>query len=248
MPDDMPELSKSDGETDEMSDFIVHDDDDEEGSYRDETEEDEEGEEDEGEEEERGEEEVEEVEEAEKIDDGIDVSNIVHGRRQRKPVKRYEDEVFASEDYQRLLFCDIPEEEMKAALHDEDFSDEESGEEEDDVYEDEDEDEDEDENEEDEDAENNKTMLKTSENSRVTKDDPRKGTSPRVDLLKGYVTNDDVSKASARSTKDDKPNKEPRVANGDVSKASKTEARNPSKHTNAITREEGRSNKTPRVR
>ena len=54
--------------------------------------------------------------------DHIDASNIMDGPRRRKSTKRYEDDVFSSEEYLRMLMYDIPSEEIDAALYDEDFT------------------------------------------------------------------------------------------------------------------------------
>ena len=53
----------------------------------------------------------------------LDVSNIVSGKRKRTQTKRYETEVFQTKEYQKLMFCDIPQEELQAAICDEDFTD-----------------------------------------------------------------------------------------------------------------------------
>jgi X-linked retinitis pigmentosa GTPase regulator len=66
----------------------------------------------------------------------INSSNILTGKRTRKPVKRFEDDLFQSEEYKKMMLCDIPEDELNAALEDDFSSDEEEGEEDDD-YEDE---------------------------------------------------------------------------------------------------------------
>lgn len=55
-------------------------------------------------------------EEAVKRDlDGIDPSNIVAGRRVRRRTQFLEREIFASPDYQRMMLCDVPKEELHAA-------------------------------------------------------------------------------------------------------------------------------------
>lgn len=65
--------------------------------------------------------------------EAIDLANIVTGKRVRRPVTRYVDELMARRDVQRLMMHDIPKSEVKAALVDEDFSsDEESEDEEED--------------------------------------------------------------------------------------------------------------------
>ena len=63
----------------------------------------------------------------------ISDNNIVTGKRIRKPVKRFEEGIFNSDEYKKMVFCDIPDEELNAALEsDEDEEDEED--EEDDSY------------------------------------------------------------------------------------------------------------------
>ena len=52
-------------------------------------------------------------------------------KRVRKQTQRYDVEVFSSQEYQKLLFCDIPKDEIKAAIYDEDFTEEEFSDEED---------------------------------------------------------------------------------------------------------------------
>jgi len=54
--------------------------------------------------------------------DGIEVSNILHSKRKRRATVRYEDELFQSDEYRKLMLCDIPDEEMEAALVDSDIS------------------------------------------------------------------------------------------------------------------------------
>ena len=58
----------------------------------------------------------------------IDVRNIMRGKRVRKQTTRYEDQVFSSDSYKRMLLVDVPDDEMKAALEDEDFSEDDSNE------------------------------------------------------------------------------------------------------------------------
>ena len=170
IPDD------EDGE--EMSDFIVEDkcEDDGEESYNGE-EDDDDDDDDEEDEDEDDEDEDEDENEDEKIEkknntvlnndaietelDGIQLSNIISTKRVRKPVKRYEDEVFASDEYKKLMLCDIPADEMNAALLDEDFSESE---------EDEDEDEDEDEYEDEELDEDEETKVKAPNPSKAQQD------------------------------------------------------------------------------
>lgn len=57
-------------------------------------------------------------------DDGIDVRNIITGKRTRRQVTRYIDP-----DHVRLLAADVPDEELNAAFHDENLSDDSSDEE-----------------------------------------------------------------------------------------------------------------------
>lgn len=60
--------------------------------------------------------------------DGIDVSNILSGKRNRKQTETYEQEVFSSKEYKRMLLCDVPKEEMQY-VHDCSEEEEEEGEE-----------------------------------------------------------------------------------------------------------------------
>ena len=46
--------------------------------------------------------------------DGIDPSNIVHGRRTRRKTQFLEREIFASDDYRKMMLCDVPKDEMHA--------------------------------------------------------------------------------------------------------------------------------------
>ena len=50
--------------------------------------------------------------------DGILSENIVTGKRRRVAPKRYEDEIFSSAEYKKMMLCDIPQDEMDAALVD----------------------------------------------------------------------------------------------------------------------------------
>ena len=64
--------------------------------------------------------------------DGIDQANVIEGgrgRRVRHKVQRYEDEVFASDEYRKMILCDVPDDEVANALESDD--DNESGVEED---------------------------------------------------------------------------------------------------------------------
>ena len=112
------EVSESSG--DEMEDFIVQDMENEDGEFNVEEEEDDDDDEDEDEE---VEEKDEDEENENNIEQHIDKNNIIEGKRTRKATRRYEEEVFASESYRNMMLCDIPNEEMRAALEDEDFSD-----------------------------------------------------------------------------------------------------------------------------
>ena len=132
---DLPNLE--DDASDEMADFIdddnMHGDEEEEYVDIEDDEEDEEDEEDDDDdddneddedvEDDNGDENTPAVEPP--IDDGIDTSNIISGKRVRRGVMRYEDEVFSSKEYQQMMLCDVPPDELKAALVDEDFSEEE---------------------------------------------------------------------------------------------------------------------------
>jgi len=114
------EVSESSG--DEMEDFIVQDMENEDGEFNVEEEEDDDDDDDEDEDEEV-EEKDEDEENENNIEQHIDKNNIIEGKRTRKATRRYEEEVFASESYRNMMLCDIPNEEMRAALEDEDFSD-----------------------------------------------------------------------------------------------------------------------------
>ena len=57
------------------------------------------------------------------VDDGVDAANIVHGKRSRKPVTRFTDQIFKTEEYRKMMLCDVPQEEINAALIDSDFTD-----------------------------------------------------------------------------------------------------------------------------
>ena len=84
--------------------------------------------------------------------DGIDAGNVITGKRKRKQTQFYEQEVFASAEFKRMLLEDVPPSEYDAALGDDDEDDDE--EEEDADYKEEEEDEDDDdEDDEDEDDE-----------------------------------------------------------------------------------------------
>ena len=84
--------------------------------------------------------------------DGIDESNIVYGKRKRKPTQFYENEVFSSPEFRKMMLEDVPDSEIDAAIGDESEEDDEDEDEEDDSYEEE-EDDDEEEGEEEEEEE-----------------------------------------------------------------------------------------------
>ena len=52
--------------------------------------------------------------------DGIDPANIVTGKRRRVQTQFYEQQVFNSEEYKRMILCDIPKEEMHAVMESDD--------------------------------------------------------------------------------------------------------------------------------
>lgn len=112
---------------DDLSDFIEHDstsereDDEYKSSSEDEEDDESNGEEEAYDDEGRAEGAV----VAPSIDEGIDSANIVHGKRRRKPVQRFTDQLMRTEEYRKMMLCDIPAEEMKAALEDENFSEDE---------------------------------------------------------------------------------------------------------------------------
>ena len=95
-------------------------------------------------------------EEAMKRDlDGIDPSNIIEGgrgRRVRRKTQRYEEEVFASDEYRKMVLCDVPDDEVEDALgsDDEEEMEDEDGEDSDGSYDDEEDDEEDDDEEDDE--------------------------------------------------------------------------------------------------
>lgn len=95
------------------------------------------------------------------LDDGIDPANIITGKRRRQTAQRYDDQVFKSEEYARMILCDVPAEEMEAALFDENFSDDDESA--DDAYESE-EDGEEDENE----SEEEQSVIECASSSRNT--------------------------------------------------------------------------------
>ena len=89
--------------------------------------------------------------------DGIDTSNIIQGRRTRQRTQRYEETVFATEEYRKMMLCDVPDDEVEDALGDdeeeEDDDSEVEGDDEEDSDEDYEEEEEEEEEEEDDDDE-----------------------------------------------------------------------------------------------
>ena len=50
--------------------------------------------------------------------DGIDSSNIVTGKRQRRQTQFFERQVFASDEYRRMVLQDVPKQEMSAVMGD----------------------------------------------------------------------------------------------------------------------------------
>lgn len=63
--------------------------------------------------------------------DGIDVSNIISGKRTRRQTKFYEQEVFNTEEYRKMILDDVPDDERHAleeTSDEEEDSDEEDGE------------------------------------------------------------------------------------------------------------------------
>jgi len=65
--------------------------------------------------------------------DGIDRSNIVLGKRTRRATVRYEETVFGTQEYKKMMLCDVPDSEMHA-LEEEDSDDGYSQDEEDEEY------------------------------------------------------------------------------------------------------------------
>ena len=57
-------------------------------------------------------------------DDGIDVGNIITGKRRRRPTTRLVDSTEWQHDYQQLILEDVPENEITAALLDDQLDDE----------------------------------------------------------------------------------------------------------------------------
>tara|TARA_B110001450_G_scaffold217_1_gene330 strand:- start:6414 stop:6938 length:525 start_codon:yes stop_codon:yes gene_type:complete len=77
--------------------------------------------------------------------DGIDTTNIITGKRTRHQTKFYDQEIFNTEEYRKMIMDDIPEEERHAleeSSEDEDEDDDVEYEEEDGEYEEDDGDED----------------------------------------------------------------------------------------------------------
>ena len=52
--------------------------------------------------------------------DGIDTRNIVLGKRTRRQTQFFEREVFSSPEYKRMMLCDVPPDELRAALDSDD--------------------------------------------------------------------------------------------------------------------------------
>lgn len=57
-------------------------------------------------------------------DDGIDVGNIVTGKRRRRPTTRLVDSTEWQHEYQQLILEDVPANEITAALLDDELDDE----------------------------------------------------------------------------------------------------------------------------
>ena len=64
--------------------------------------------------------------------DGMDMANVLLGKRKRKQTVFYEQEVFASAEYRKMVLEDIPPEELHAAIGEEEEDEGEEEEEEDD--------------------------------------------------------------------------------------------------------------------
>jgi hypothetical protein len=64
--------------------------------------------------------------------DGIDTSNIMMGKRTRRQTKFYEQEVFNTDEYRKMMLCDVPKEEMHAVMESDDDEEESENDEEDD--------------------------------------------------------------------------------------------------------------------
>ena len=79
--------------------------------------------------------------------DGIDTSNIMVGKRTRRQTKFYEQEVFNTDEYRKMMLCDVPKEEMHAVMESDDEEESENDEEDDASYEGENENEEEEEEE-----------------------------------------------------------------------------------------------------
>lgn len=87
--------------------------------------------------------------------DGIDTANIIVGKRTRRQTKFYEQEVFNTDEYRKMMLCDVPKEEMHAVMESDDEEGSENDEEDDASYDKENEDDDEEEEEEEEENESN---------------------------------------------------------------------------------------------
>ena len=88
--------------------------------------------------------------------DGIDASNIITGKRTRRQTKFYEQEVFNTDEYRRMILEDVPEDERHALEQESD--DEEDATDDEEEYEEDEEDEEDDEDEEDEEDDDVKKM------------------------------------------------------------------------------------------
>jgi len=117
----MEERSEDESDAGSLDEFIINEDNDE----------DEEEEEDEDEGSETEELKLTEEEKIKRDLEDINTSNIIIGKRVRKPVKRLEDDIFNSEEYKKMILCDIPDEELDAVFSE---SEEEMSDEEDDEY------------------------------------------------------------------------------------------------------------------
>ncbi len=48
--------------------------------------------------------------------DGINVENIISGKRKRKQTIFYEQEMLDTDEYRKMMFCDVPKEEISAVI------------------------------------------------------------------------------------------------------------------------------------
>lgn len=67
--------------------------------------------------------------------DGIDTANIMVGKRTRHQTKFYEQEVFNTDEYRKMMLCDVPKEEMHAVIESDDEESSDNDEEDDASYE-----------------------------------------------------------------------------------------------------------------